>query len=100
MKNWFYALIPPRPTFPDDMKEPEAEIMREHVAYWIGNVNAGKAVLFGPVRHPRADFGGLGVLALDDDEDPNSYGRSDPAIRADVGFSFECLFMPQLVQRT
>lgn len=99
MKNWFYILSSPRPTFQKDMTEPEAELMKEHVAYWSGHVNAGKALLFGPVNHPRADFGGVGVLALDDDEDPNSYGRSDPAIRAAVGFSFECMLMPALVQR-
>ncbi|MGA8297308.1 MAG: hypothetical protein WB770_09725 [Acidimicrobiales bacterium] len=54
----------------------------------------------GPSAIRGADFGGVAVPTLDDDEDPNSYGRSDPAIRADVGFSFECMLLGGLVQRT
>jgi hypothetical protein len=55
-------------------------------------------LVFGPVIHPKAEFGGIAILALEDDEDPNDYSLGDPVIRADAGFRFEAFWMPQLVQ--
>ncbi len=72
--------------------------MLDHVRYWQGQVQAGKVVAFGPVLHPRAEFGGIALLALDEDEDPADYAGADPVILADVGFRFEVLPMPQLVR--
>ena len=98
MKNWLCVLVAPRPTFQFDMTDEERELMREHALYWRGQVSSGKALVFGPVIHPKAEFGGVAILALDDDEDPNDYSLNDPVIRAGAGFRFEAYWMPQLVQ--
>jgi uncharacterized protein YciI len=74
--------------------------MRDHVAYWRSLVDSGKVLAFGPVVHPRGEFGGLALLVLDDEEDPTSYGHGDPVIVADVGFRFEVFPMPQLIRAT
>ena len=34
MHYFLNKLIPPRPTFPQDMTEVEGKVMQEHVAYW------------------------------------------------------------------
>jgi len=98
MKNWLCVLVAPRPTFQFDMTDEERELMREHVRYWRTQVSSAKALVFGPVIHPKAEFGGIAILALEDDEDPNDYSLGDPVIRADAGFRFEAFWMPQLVQ--
>lgn len=98
MKDWLYVLVSPRPTFQIDMTDDEKVLMREHAQYWRGHLESGKALLFGPVIHPRAEFGGMAVLSLDDDEDPMDYSASDPVNRADVGFRFESYLMPQLAR--
>ena len=99
MKYWFYTLVSPRPTFQTDMTAAEEQLMREHVAYWFEFVRAGKVLAFGPVGHPRAEYGGVALLELDDDEDPATYGNNDPTIKAEAGFRFECFPMPRLVRR-
>lgn len=96
-KYWLSTLVSPRPTFQTDMSEEEAALMREHVRHWMSHVESDKVLIFGPVVHPMSDFGGIAVLQLDDIEDPGSFGEADPAIRADVGFRFECMRMPRVI---
>ena len=52
MKYYLCKLLPPRPTFPQDMTPREAEIMQAHVAYCGKLLQAGKAIVFGrwPIR--------------------------------------------------
>jgi hypothetical protein len=95
---WLSVLVPPRPTFASDMTDDERALMLEHVRYWRGQMEKGKVLAFGPVLHPRAEFGGVALLTLDGGEDPDAYARADPAILADVGFRFEAFPMPQLVR--
>jgi hypothetical protein len=57
MKYFLYKLIPPRPTFPQDMTELERKLMQEHVAYWKDLANRRIAIVFGPVSDPRGTYG-------------------------------------------
>ena len=52
MKYFLYKLLPPRPTFPQDMTEAEGELMQEHINYWKTLVDKRIAVIFGPVADP------------------------------------------------
>jgi len=98
MKSYLYKLIPPRPDFAQTMTTAEAEIMRAHVAYWTAMLNEGKAVAFGPVADPKGGYG-VGIVRVDNDIDPLSLSRNDPAIKAGIGFSSEVYLMPQLVSK-
>ena len=64
--HFVYKLVPPRPTFPFDMDETEAQLMSRHAAYWRDQLDQGKVIVFGPVMD-RAGVWGLGVLETDDE---------------------------------
>jgi hypothetical protein len=66
MKYFLYKLIPPRPTFPQDMTEAEAKIMREHVAYWQDLADRRITINFGPVLDPDGAYGIAIVEAKDE----------------------------------
>jgi hypothetical protein len=57
MKYFLYKLLPPRPTFPQDMTEAEGELIQEHINYWKTLVDKRIAVIFGPVADPRGIYG-------------------------------------------
>jgi hypothetical protein len=49
---FLYRLLPPRPTFAQDMNSAEADVMQRHVAYWQDLLNRDVALAFGPVLDP------------------------------------------------
>jgi uncharacterized protein YciI len=98
MRTFFCKLIPPRPTFMQDMTEAEAALMREHVAYWRGLLDSGQAVAYGPVDDPQGGYG-IGIVAVEDEADIDALGANDPTVKADRGFRFEALPMPRLITR-
>ena len=98
MKFYLCKLVPPRPTFPQDMTPREAEIMQAHVAYCGKLLEAGKAVVFGPVADPRGVWG-LGVLQLPDDADPQAIVAEDPVMKANAGFAYQVMPMLQAATR-
>ena len=98
MKYFFYKLIPPRPTFAQDLTEAEAKLMQEHAAYWKGLTDSSLAVAFGLILDPNGGYG-VAIVELEDTADGNDLGINDPAIKANVGFRFEIYSMPQLVVR-
>jgi uncharacterized protein len=98
MKFYLCKLVPPRPTFPQDMMPREAEIMRAHAAYCGKLLEAGKAVVFGPVADPQGVWG-LGVLQLPDDADPQAIVAEDPVMKADAGFAYQVMPMLQAATR-
>jgi uncharacterized protein YciI len=73
-------LIPPRPTFTSDMTEEELGIMKQHQQYWMGLINRGIVIVYGPVFDPKGGYG-LGVIEVDSEEDVKDIISSDPAIR-------------------
>jgi len=88
MKYFLYKLIPPRPTFPQDMTEMERKLMQEHVAYWKDLAKRRIAIVFGPVSDPRGTYG-LAILEVEDETVVNNISANDPAIKADSGFRYE-----------
>jgi uncharacterized protein len=76
---FLYRLLPPRPTFSEDMDPEEAEVMEQHVAYWQELLNRDVALAFGPVLHPREPWG-LGLLDIDDEQAVRAIGDEDPAV--------------------
>jgi hypothetical protein len=88
MKHFFFKLIPPRPTFAQDMTEREAQLMQEHAVYWRGLMEQGFVVAVGSVADPKGVYG-IGVLELDDEAVPHALGANDPTIKANAGFRFE-----------
>jgi uncharacterized protein len=88
MKKYFLCkLIPPRPTFPQDITDAEAKLMQQHVTYWTTLMNRGLVIVFGPVADPRGTYG-VAILELEK-EDANALGVNGPTIKANVGFHFE-----------
>lgn len=98
MKSYLFKLLPPRPTFMQDMTETELNLMRAHSAYWHGHLTAGAAVAFGPVADPAGPYG-VGILELDDAADPKTLVNQDPAMLANAGFKSEIYVMPRLIAR-
>ena len=92
MKYYLCKLLPPRPTFPQDITLEEAVIMQAHTAYCAELLRAGKALVFGPVADP-AGVWGLGVLELSDNTDPQEIVANDPTIKANAGFTYQVMPM-------
>ena len=82
MSKQFFALklIPPRPTFAQDMTDEERSIMQEHVGYWMELMTQGKVIVFGPVLDPQSVYG-LSIVAVDNEEEVKQMTTNDPAIK-------------------
>jgi hypothetical protein len=80
MEKQFYAvyLNPSRPDFATTMTDSEREIMVQHVAYWTEKLNQGKVYAFGPVIDPKGIYG-LGVVAVDNEQELKDFIANDPA---------------------
>ena len=81
MKYYLCKLLPPRASFPQDMTPREAEIMQAHAAYCGKLLEAGKAIVFGPVADPQA------IVA------------DDPVIKANAGFAYQVMPMLRAATR-
>ncbi len=75
-----YALkmMPPRPTFAQDMTDGERAVMQKHVIYWKELMAGGKVVLYGPVSDPRGTYG-FGVVEVADEAEVRALTANDPA---------------------
>ena len=80
-QHYFFKLIPPRPTFPQDITENEAALMKEHSSYFQRHFDAGKLLLYGPVMAPDWAFG-VGILEVADEGEARQFGENDPSVRA------------------
>jgi uncharacterized protein YciI len=98
MKYFLYKLIPPRPTFPQDMTEAEGKLTQEHVAYWQDLADRRIVVIFGPVLDPNGAYG-IAILETNDETAVRDISKNDPAIKADVGFRSEHYSMPEPILR-
>ena len=92
MNYFFYKLIPPRSSFPEDMTEAEGRIMQEHFADWLDLMKEGKVVVVGPVLDPKGTFG-IAVLEVEDESIAQDIASNDPAIISQAGFRFEVHLM-------
>lgn len=94
MNTFFCKLVPPRPTFSQDVTEAEREIMREHAAYWQRCLEAGHVVAFGLVADPAGAFG-MGIIEVADEDEARRLTAEDPAILSGRGFRYEIHPMPR-----
>jgi uncharacterized protein len=72
-------LIPPRPSFMEDMSDEERHVLGRHTAYWNSAIERGRAVLYGPVFGPKGAWG-LGVFRADGIKEARAFVASDPAV--------------------
>ena len=77
-KYFVLRLNPRRPDFAQTMNEEEKSIMQQHAAYWREEMSKGKVVVFGPVLDPYGVYG-LGIVAVDDEQQVNAFIEGDPA---------------------
>ena len=78
-KSYFVLhLLPSRPDFAQTMTDDERNIMMKHVAYWTEKMNEGKVLAFGPVMDPKEIYG-LGIVAVDDEQEVKDFIANDPA---------------------
>jgi len=98
MTYFFCKLIPPRLTFSKDMTPSEADVMRQHVAYWTSLAVRGIAIVFGPVADPSGGYG-IGVIEAKDEAEMLALQADDPAIKAGIGHRYEIHLMPGIVLR-
>jgi uncharacterized protein len=77
--HWVFRLIPPRPTFDQDMSDSEREIMGRHAAYWSEIAEGGRVVAYGPVRDQSGSWG-LGVIEATSEDEVRGLVDGDPAI--------------------
>jgi uncharacterized protein YndB with AHSA1/START domain len=85
-------LLPPRPSFVQDMTPEEGAVMQAHAAYWTDHLRRGTAIVFGPVADPAGPWG-LGVIRVAGEEQVRSFESGDPAIQSGKGFRYEILPM-------
>jgi uncharacterized protein len=95
MNHFLYKLIPPRPTFDQDMSESEGAIMGRHVAYWQELADRGTALVFGPVSDPAGAWG-LAVVEAETREHVVTLGDADPAVVSGLA-RFEICPMPATI---
>ena len=91
-KRFLYKLIPPRPTFVQDMTEAERKAMEEHAIYWKGQIDRGIAIIFGLVLDPKGPWG-VAIVEVADEADARVLGTNDPAVKA--GLMFDVYPMPK-----
>jgi len=80
-QHYFVKLIPPRPTFAQDMTDEEKLLMQEHVRYTHENFTAGKVLLYGPVMATDGPFG-IAVLEVADEAAARQFIENDATVQA------------------
>lgn len=80
-QHFFFKLIPPRPTFPQDITDEERRLMDEHSRYFQEHFEAGKLLIYGPVMATGGAFG-LAVLEVADEAEARQFGEGDPSVKA------------------
>jgi uncharacterized protein len=80
-QHYFFKLVPPRPTFPQDITEAERRLMDEHFRYFQDHFAAGRLPLFGPVMATGGAFG-LAVLEVENEAEARLFGEGDPSVKA------------------
>jgi uncharacterized protein len=91
-KRFLYKLIPPRPTFVQDMTEAERKAMEEHAIYWKGLTDKSIAIVFGLVLDPNGPWG-VAIVEVEDESEAHDLGTNDPAVKA--GLTFDIYLMPK-----
>jgi uncharacterized protein YciI len=77
-KYFVLYLRPSRSDFAQTMSAQERAVMTKHVAYWTELMNEGKVLAFGPVLDPSETYG-LGIIAVDEEQEVKEFISNDPA---------------------
>ena len=93
MRTYFCKLLPPRPTFAQDMTPAEGALMQQHAVYWREWMARGRVITFGVVADPAGVFG-VGIVEVEDESEVRDLTDNDPTIRAGQGFRFDVHPMP------
>ena len=93
--HYVYRLIPPRPTFPDDMTDEERAIMARHAEFWSSLVERADVVVYGPVVDSTGSWG-LAVIRADSLDDVRALAHADPAVSSGMA-TFDIGAMPVAV---
>jgi uncharacterized protein YciI len=80
-QHYYFKLIPPRPSFAQDLNDAEQSLMDKHGAYFQQQFDAGKVLLYGPVMASDGTFG-VGILEVADEAEARQFGENDPSVRA------------------
>jgi uncharacterized protein YciI len=79
-QHYYFALIPPRPSFPQDITSEERALMDQHSVYFRQHFDLGNLLLYGPVMAPKGAFG-VGILEVADEAEARRFGENDPSVR-------------------
>lgn len=100
-KAWFVRLIPPRPTFAQDITEAEQKLMQEHFAYWKLQSAKGVCLFGGPVLDPKGVYGVLAILAASEEE-ARAIASADPSVKTGLNHievaEMRIAFLPKAAQ--
>ena len=80
-KHFVLKLIPPRPTFVEDMTNEEWAIMKQHAAYRKDKAEQGIALIYGPVLDPKGVYG-LGIIEVDSEDQARTFAADDPTVKS------------------
>ena len=81
MAHYFFKLIPPRPSFAQDMSDEERGMMGQHAAYVKELFKTGAVLAYGPVFDPEGSFG-IGLLEMENLDQARQMGENDPTVKA------------------
>ena len=90
-------LLPPRPDFARTMSAKEANMMKEHGAYWMSKLREGHILVYGPVDDP-AGVWGIGIARASTVSEVEAFRDADPAMQSGFGFRYEIL--PMVLAKT
>jgi uncharacterized protein YciI len=77
-QHFLLKLLPPRPTFQQDMSDDERNIMIKHTEYLKDLMDKGIALVYGPVFDPKGAYG-MGIVQADNEEQVKIITANDPA---------------------
>jgi uncharacterized protein YndB with AHSA1/START domain len=97
-QSFLLRLIPPRPSFAQDMTEQERRVMMEHVVYWQGHTNANEVIAYGPVADPKGGWG-VAIVEVEGEARVKQLTSEDPVMIQKLGARYEILPMPQVIVR-
>jgi uncharacterized protein YciI len=80
-QHFFMKLIPPRPTFAQDMTAEERAVMQQHVQYVGEAFKQGSVLIYGPVLVPEGAYG-MAVLEMADAAAVQNFLAGDPSIKS------------------
>jgi uncharacterized protein YndB with AHSA1/START domain len=97
-RYFLLRLLPPRPSFAQDMRPDEMQVMQQHTEYWKEQLRRGVVIALGPVADPNGGWG-VGIVEVGGPEELAALQEGDPAIKFRIGMRYEALPIPRLMLR-